>query len=127
MSDATPNASEAPRHETRDANLRNIFWVGVALYAVLVFALIAVGFLLAQLYVLRPPLAGPLRPIEAGISGAPPLEVNPRQDLAVLHEREERILTHYGWIDPQAGIVRLPIDRAMNLLVERQRRQGGGP
>ena len=29
------------------------------------------------------------------------------------------MLHSYGWVDQQAGIVRIPIDRAMTLLTER--------
>ena len=34
-------------------------------------------------------------------------------------ESQEKLLNTYGWIDRQNGIVRLPIDRAMELLLER--------
>ena len=36
-----------------------------------------------------------------------------------MRERENRELTTYGWIDREQGVVRLPIERAMDLLVER--------
>jgi len=32
---------------------------------------------------------------------------------------KEDILNSYGWITPQAGVVRIPIDRAMDLLIKR--------
>jgi hypothetical protein len=41
------------------------------------------------------------------------------QDLADLHEREDLLLTHYSYIDPPAGKVRIPIDRAMQLIAQR--------
>jgi hypothetical protein len=35
-------------------------------------------------------------------------------------ETEERAaLTTYGWVDRKSGVVRMPIERAMELLVER--------
>jgi hypothetical protein len=39
-------------------------------------------------------------------------------DLLQLQAREEAILTSYGWINQDAGIVRIPIDRAMALMAE---------
>ena len=33
--------------------------------------------------------------------------------------KEERTLYSYGWVDERAGIVRIPIERAMDLLVQR--------
>lgn len=49
----------------------------------------------------------------------PNLQRDPSLDLAALREREDKLLNTYGWIDREAGTVRLPIDRAMDLLVER--------
>lgn len=37
--------------------------------------------------------------------------------LAVLRAHEKTEQTTYGWIDQKAGVVRLPIDRAMELTV----------
>jgi hypothetical protein len=34
-------------------------------------------------------------------------------------QSQQNLLNTYGWIDRQNGIVRLPIDRAMELLLER--------
>lgn len=33
------------------------------------------------------------------------------------HTKEQAELTHYAWIDQKAGVVRLPIDRAIELTV----------
>jgi hypothetical protein len=41
------------------------------------------------------------------------------QDLADLHEREDLLLNHYSYIDPAQGKVRIPIDRAMQLIAQR--------
>jgi hypothetical protein len=52
------------------------------------------------------------------------LQSAPFQDLERLRDEEGEILGHYGWVDPQAGVVRIPIARAMTLYVERQRAAG---
>ncbi len=49
----------------------------------------------------------------------PGLIIRPGADLAALRAAEESDLTTYGWIDRSKGAVRIPIDRAMQLLVER--------
>ena len=41
------------------------------------------------------------------------------QDLADLHEREDLLLDHYSWIDRSKGTVRIPIERAMELIAQR--------
>ncbi len=49
----------------------------------------------------------------------PRLQTQPREDLREMRAREDEILTSYGWIDKNAGVVRIPIDRAMKMTVER--------
>jgi hypothetical protein len=41
------------------------------------------------------------------------------QDVADLHLREDLLLNNYSWVDSSQGKVRIPIDRAMELLAER--------
>jgi hypothetical protein len=50
---------------------------------------------------------------------APQLEVNERTELNDIRLREEDTLSSYGWVDQKSGTVRIPIDRAMDLVVER--------
>ena len=52
-------------------------------------------------------------------SAPPRLLVNEPANLADLHRHEHEMLTTYGWMDRNAGIVRLPIERAKELIVER--------
>ncbi len=55
------------------------------------------------------------------------LQNAPFQDLAVLREREAQFLQGYGWVDPAAGVVHIPIEQAMRLYVERQARAAAPP
>jgi hypothetical protein len=41
------------------------------------------------------------------------------QDLADLHVRESLLLNNYSWIDRSQGRVRIPVDRAMELIAQR--------
>jgi hypothetical protein len=49
----------------------------------------------------------------------PRLQTDPHGDLLRLRESEDQTLTTYGWVDRNAGIVRIPIEQAMKLTVER--------
>lgn len=44
---------------------------------------------------------------------------NGDQDVVDLHRREDLLLDHYSWVDQSQGKVRIPIDRAMELLAQR--------
>jgi hypothetical protein len=48
------------------------------------------------------------------------LQSAPFQDLHHLRDEERRILDTYGWVDEPAGVVHIPITRAMTLYMERQ-------
>ena len=55
---------------------------------------------------------------------APRLQPNPvdqltaEEELLKFQAEEEYILSSYGWVNESAGIVRIPIDRAMQMLAE---------
>ena len=49
----------------------------------------------------------------------PRLQTDPRQDLADMRAKEDEVLGSYGWVDKNAGVVRIPIDAAMKLTLER--------
>jgi hypothetical protein len=49
---------------------------------------------------------------------APREQPNPRADLDALRASEEAELNSYGWMDKPAGVVRIPIDRAIELLAQ---------
>jgi hypothetical protein len=52
----------------------------------------------------------------------PRLQVSPEGDLAALRTKENEILSTYAWVDRDKGVARIPIDRAMQLLIERQKK-----
>lgn len=49
----------------------------------------------------------------------PRLQANPVRDLRELRAADEATLSTYGWVDKNIGKVRIPIERAMELTVER--------
>src|SRR5947207_15393922 len=49
----------------------------------------------------------------------PRLEDNERTELAPLRYQEEQKLNSYGWVDQNAGVARIPITKAMELIAQR--------
>jgi hypothetical protein len=49
----------------------------------------------------------------------PRLEKNERLEINDFRLKEEQTLNTYGWVDQKAGIVHIPIERAMQLIAER--------
>jgi hypothetical protein len=49
----------------------------------------------------------------------PRLEQNERVEIKDFRLKEEQTLNSYGWVDEKAGVVRIPIERAMLLVAQR--------
>jgi hypothetical protein len=119
--DATINPDV--HHEESDVNIRAIFGFAAALVvaAVVIHLLVYVLFRYfeareSRRVTLQYPLAVTQ---ENRMPPEPRLQVNPRQDLADLRAKEDETLSTYGWVDKNAGTVRIPIDEAMRMTVER--------
>jgi hypothetical protein len=50
------------------------------------------------------------------IPPAPRIEVAPYEQLQQIRVQDDHILNTYAWVDKQNGVVRVPIDRAIDLL-----------
>lgn len=69
---------------------------------------------------LQPPRNYPLAAgLEDRLPATPRLQTAPRTDLADLRSDEEAVLSGYAWVDRNAGTVRIPIEAAMKLVLER--------
>jgi hypothetical protein len=110
-------------HEPRDLPTRGILAFGILFLIVMGLVFVAVTAL-NILYLGRLP-AAPFPPVDlqnAPVPTLPPeprLEAEPGQQLQRLRSEEEKLLNSYGWVDQNAGIVHIPIDRAMDLLAQR--------
>lgn len=49
----------------------------------------------------------------------PRIEEHPANELNELHVHENQVLSTYGWVDKNAGVVRIPVDQAMELQLKR--------
>jgi hypothetical protein len=109
-------------HEESDVNIRAIFGFGAGMVAVGIVLALAV-FVLFRYFAAQEKLQTTTEyPLAAGQDLQPPeprLQTNPREDLRELRVKEEALLGSYGWVDKNAGIVRIPIDRAMTLTLQR--------
>jgi hypothetical protein len=108
-------------YERRDMSLRTVavFFGGLILSVAVVLLLMAWLFdyfasRAARQDVPPSPLAEARQ-----IPPEPRLQVNPGEELQAMRAEENAVLGSYGWVDRKAGIVRIPIDRAMTLLVRR--------
>lgn len=107
-------------HETSDADVRGIALAGVVLVVVVAGVAVALWGLFvffayreAQADVPPPPLATPQQ-----LPPEPRLQVAPAQDWQRMRATDTALLNSYGWVDQEAGVVRIPVERSMALLAE---------
>jgi hypothetical protein len=50
----------------------------------------------------------------------PRLQMSPARDMRRMRVEETKALGGYGWVDRQAGVVYMPVDRAIEILAERE-------
>jgi hypothetical protein len=70
-------------------------------------------------------------PLAVGMPKNPPLpnlQTQPFKDLYALREAENGKLTAYGWVDKEGGVTHIPIERAIEVMLQRgfPVRAGGG-
>ena len=110
-----------PQHETRDANVRYLIYSGIAI-VVAVIASLLVSWGVLGYFTHHRPLGPPSSPLAKGRPMPPPgmprLQAAPRKDLDQYLQQQNQVLSSYGWVDRQKGIVRIPIDQAMSLLLK---------
>ena len=122
--DEHTNHSEHPKHahETREAVPRYIlyFALGVAISVVGGFLVSWVTLVYLRNHQTYPPAQSAIsRGRALPPAGMPELQVHPAEDLQVYLKHEQEILDSYGWVNRKNGVVRIPIQRAMNILLQK--------
>lgn len=114
--------SPARGHETSDANVRAVVKFAVGLFLSIVASLVIV-WVTFNYFVRHQELGPPASPFENTRKlpppGVPVLEAKPAEEYKHYFERQKEQLSTYGWVNQKDGIVHMPIDRAMDLLVQR--------
>lgn len=116
----SPPSSPSRGYETSDARPRALLYFFLILTAALVFTALGMKWLFghfanaqnAGAFVSSP--FGNVRPLPSG----PRLQEAPQQDIQLYRESQRKLLDSYGWVDRRNGVARIPIDRAMELLLK---------
>jgi hypothetical protein len=128
------------RHEDSDVNVRALLW---AVVIFIVFAIVTHLVLYLQFHAYAKhfrrddsqPLTMMTRPSDASVPPTPRLQPFPNKlhdgnvpppntntpltDMADMRAADDEALNKAGWVDKQKGIVRLPIETAKQLVVQR--------
>jgi len=118
--DATNRHHHDPRirHETSDVNVWAVgkFGIGLVIVTILSFALLLGLFR----YFESREEANKGTTVEVMKAFPEPrLETNEPRDLKGIRDEEDKVLKSYSWVDQQKGIVRIPVDVAIDVLAKR--------
>lgn len=106
------------RHESQEPDVRGLMVAGVILAAAIALA-IGIGLGLMALF---GGFERPLARAEHNPMPEPHLQPHPLADRQRYDAQQSATLSGYQWVDRSAGIVRIPIGRALQILAQR-----GGP
>jgi hypothetical protein len=108
-------------HETDAGDVRAIGLTGLSLAIGVAIVLILVYGIFH--YLAHHPIILPANPLaetdQQQFPPTPRIEEHPAIEMKELNSQEDRVLSTYGWMDKKAGVVRIPIDRALQLQLER--------
>jgi hypothetical protein len=118
------NASLDPAekaYESQDVPFRPWAWFALGFAGSLAVIIFGVYLFTRSLATPGTSLGRTTHPADESLSRfpQPQLQTNPSADLINYLQKKESELNTYGWIDRKSGIVRIPIDRAINVWVER--------
>ncbi len=106
-------------HEAFEFDIRYIGWFAAGLVVLLIVTAVAAFYLLGGLRVPQGTAGGAPRADAPGGAPVPVLQSAPASELEAYRQSKQAMLEGYRWVDRSAGIVRLPIERAMQLMVDR--------
>ena len=92
----------------------------VSLFLTVALIMLAAKGVLDRLAASRPrPIRLPAAVEPSSLPPEPRLQSSPTADLRAMRGREAKELNGYGWVDRPAGVIHIPIDRAMRLVADR--------
>jgi hypothetical protein len=108
----------------REIDVKGIVWMGAALVVVALVVHFLIWGLLRGFDKMDDRRDVPLTPIESSSPQPqdfplPRLQTTPEQDLRVIREEEDRLLGRAGWVNPQSGVIRVPVDVAIDVIARR--------
>ena len=99
-------------YEQRDVDPRLPVRIGAAMVVFLLLGILVVTGVMLTLWAVDKAPASPFGQASPTTSG-PPVQADPRADMQALTQRWDRQLGSIGWVDRDAGLVRIPIEAAM--------------
>lgn len=125
MATKRPAEHEAPKHgpegyEHSDADVSSLGRFGLTL-AILIALVMLAMVPTYDFFAKHDSLGPPASPFEnqRTLPPQPRLQTQPASALKSYCEMEQQQLSTYGWVDQHNGVVRVPVDRAMDMVLQK--------
>lgn len=112
----------AVRFEERDISIRGVLISGMGVLVCTLGIVFVMHLLFSHMRNAKAQHTAPASPMSHRLDQLPPeprLQADPHLDYLSMRQDAEWKLHHYGWVDKRMGTVAIPIDRAMDLIVQR--------
>jgi hypothetical protein len=128
MTPPSPDPASRHAHETTDVSP---LYVGLFAAALVLMIALVLPFLHWVFWRFEA-IAERSDPAQSPLAGdqtppAPQLQADPETDLVKMRSEENQALSSYGWIDRSQRVIRVPIDRAIDILAKRGFPEPEGP
>jgi len=118
MEHSIPHNHNGAGHEKSEISVRFIVVsLGVLLVGTFLVALLVVGIFQFFSHTYQPQESA--KQAQVQVPPEPRVEAEPWQQLQTVRSREDHVLTSYAWVDQKQGIVRIPIDQAIDELAKK--------
>jgi hypothetical protein len=121
MDEPRKNAEHANKgYEESEVNAGRLIAFAAGVIGLVVVGVVG-SLVVFKFFVSHESLGPPASPFENARSLPPEPRLQTRAPLDLDHYRaqQQKILDSYGWVDPPAGVVRIPVNRAMDLLLQK--------
>lgn len=108
------------KHEATDIHTGRALRIAMALVAVILLASAAAWFFPPRFSAEQEGVSSSSFTEQKSAESLPRAQISPSRDLAEVMAKQRRILHGYGWIDRNTGVVRIPIQRAMEQLIAKE-------
>tara|TARA_B100000700_G_scaffold260012_1_gene295227 strand:- start:95 stop:475 length:381 start_codon:yes stop_codon:yes gene_type:complete len=109
-----------PGYETTDAHISPLVKTGAFIFALMVASFVSMIVLFRVFNYYQPLFDDPVPPLAPArvINDSPRLQVDPPAQKIAHDRKTEEMLSSYGWVDPHVEVARIPIERAIELVID---------
>ena len=114
---SSPGGGPPLHREPSDVGARGLLVFSISLLLTVGGIMLVAKVVLDRLVASRPQPVAPVAAVGPSLlPPAPRLQVSPAEDLREMRQREEREMASYAWEDRPAGFIRIPLERALEIV-----------